>query len=113
MILIDSISHNASSNIVGDGKGEITSITIGKGNATFDNVRNLSPLRFEYENFDKPLPSKGKGNESHTGRSGSAFPTFLLLAKYHNNVGLDFTSFLATNSIDLSFMICLVCAHSA
>jgi hypothetical protein len=91
----------------------ITSTTTEEGDATFDSVWNHNPLKFECENFDKPSPSKGKGNESHTSQSGYTFPTFLLLAKYHNNVGLHFTSVLVTNSVNLSFMICLVHAHSA
>ncbi len=70
------------SSVIGDGKGEITLIAIGKGNGTFDSVKNCSPSSLECENFNEPLPSKGKGIESHTNHSGSTFPTFLLLAKY-------------------------------
>jgi hypothetical protein len=48
---------------IGKNKGEITSIAIGKGDATFDSVGNHSPPRLECENFGEPPPSKGKGIE--------------------------------------------------
>ncbi len=60
MVLIDVISQNTSSNTIGDGKGEITSTTTGKGDATFDNVGSRSPLRFGCENFDKLLEQKNE-----------------------------------------------------
>ncbi len=42
--------------IVGNGKGEITSIAIKQGDASFDNIGNCSPLRFECEGFNEPSP---------------------------------------------------------
>jgi hypothetical protein len=44
--------------ILGDGKGEITSIAIREGDASFDNIQNRSPLRLECEGFNEPLPSE-------------------------------------------------------
>lgn len=67
------------SNVVADGKGEITSIVTKEEDVTFNNVGNHSPPKLECEDFEKPSPSK------HTSQSGTAFWTFLLLAKYHNN----------------------------
>ncbi len=54
------------SNVVANGKGEITSIVIKEEDVTFNNVGNHSPPKLEYEDYDKPLPSKGRGIEPHT-----------------------------------------------
>jgi len=98
---------------IGNDKGEITSVAIGEGNATFNSIGNHNPPSFECEDFDEPSPSKGKGIESHTNHSGFTFPTFLLLAKYCNNVSLDFVFVLVKDFRDLRFMVCPMHAHNA